>query len=332
MADRIYIDNGRASIMCVGAEPWHGLGITLDKPATAAQAIMAANLDWTVKKVPLYAWGDGIAYPMKDTFTVVPEHRWGQENCPTYGIVAATYTPLQNRDAFEFFDLIVGEGAAIYHTAGALDDGRRVWVLAKLPSDITVAGKDIAKKYLLLSNCHDGSGSVQIKFTPVRVVCHNTLTMALEQGDRAIRVSHTRNIKERMADARLNLQLINTTYSQIERTFNGMAKVRMDETRLDKYVGLVFPEPKKRDARDIERVEKDRARACTLFTKGMGNQVPGVASTLWAAYNAVTEMVDHGRNRRTEGQHLEYIWFGGGSALKVRAFDHAKTLMTEWMA
>src|ERR1019366_4760009 len=116
MADRIFIDNGQASMMYVGQDPWHGLGTKLEKPATAEEAIEAANLGWTVKKVPLYAWGDGIAYPLKDTFTVVPEHLWGTEHCPTYGIVAANYVPLQNREAFAFFDEIVGNGAAIYHT------------------------------------------------------------------------------------------------------------------------------------------------------------------------------------------------------------------------
>jgi hypothetical protein len=90
-----------------------------------------------------------------------------------------------------FLDEIVGNGAAIYHTAGALDDGRRVWILAKLPSDIVITDKDITKKFLLLSNSHDGTGSVQIKFTPVRIVCHNTLTQALKEGEASIRIPHT---------------------------------------------------------------------------------------------------------------------------------------------
>lgn len=330
MADRINVRGGRASLMYVGEEPWHGLGTKLNTPATAAEAIRAANLDWTVRKVPLYAWGDGFAYPVDDTFTVVPEDLWGQENCPTYGVVAGAYTPLQNREAFEFFDTIVGKGAAIYHTAGALDDGRRIWILAKLPTDILVAGKDKTHKYLLLSNCHDGSSSVQIKFTPIRVVCHNTLSQALTEGARAIRVPHTRDIKRRLEDARKSIGFIKKTYDRIERDFNALAKVELDEPRLATYLMRVFPEPKDRKSREFQRIEDYRARARWYYTNGRGNDIPEIAGTLWAAYNGIAEMIDHSRNRRTESQHLEHIWFGGGAALKTRAFEDAKLLVRRW--
>jgi phage/plasmid-like protein (TIGR03299 family) len=328
MADRIFIDNGRASMMYVGQEPWHGLGTKLDEPATAALAIEAANLDWTVKKVPVCAWGDGIVYPIDDTFTVVPEHKWGKEKCPTWGMVKRDYTPLQNRDAFAFFDGIVGEGAAIYHTAGALDDGRRVWILAKMPDDIVIAGKDITHQFLLLSNSHDGSGSVRIKFTPIRVVCHNTLTQALNEGEASIRVPHTRDVKERLVIARESLQLIKATYARIAKDFAALATVPMIDATVTAYLRLVFPDPSNpKDLRAFERAERDRRTAQRLFAKGKGNDVPGVAGTLWAAYNGVAEMVDLGRNRRTLDQHLEHIWFGSGYTLKVRAFNIAKKQM-----
>ena len=328
MAHRIFTDNGQASMMYVGQEPWHGLGTKLDKPATAEEAIIAANLDWTVKKVPVCAWGDGIVYPIDDTFTVVPERLWGKEKCPTWGIVKQDYTLLQNREAFGFFDDIVGEGAAIYHTAGALDDGRRVWILAKMPDDIVIAVKDITNKFLLLSNSHDGSGSVQIKFTPIRVVCHNTLTQALREGEASIRVPHTRDINARLKIARKSLQLIKKTYVRIAKDFAALAEVPMTDATVTAYLKVVFPNPSNpKDLRAVERVERSRQTALRLFTKGKGNDVEGVAGTLWAAYNGVAEMVDLGRNRRSPDQHLDHIWFGSGYALKVRAFAMAKKQM-----
>lgn len=217
---------------------------------------------------------------------------------------------------------VVGEGAAIYHTAGALDDGRRIWILAKLPDDILVAEEDITEKFLLLSNSHDGSGSVQIQFTPIRVGCHDTLTQALAEEEPSIRVPHTRDINERLKVAQHNLRLIKTTYGRIATDFAALAKVPVSEPALSAYLKLVFPDPSNpKDVRSRNRVERDRSTARLLFTKGKGNQLPGVAGRLWPAYNAIAEMVDQGPNLRTRDQHLEFIWFGGGHTLKVRAFE-----------
>src|SRR5205823_4457144 len=163
---------------------------------------------WTVQKVPLHAVDERASQPVDGKYAVVPAHKWGKPDCPVFGVVGENYRPLQNVEAFAWFDGIVGEGAAIYHTAGALGAGERVWILAKLPGCIQVADDDISHKYLLLSNSHDGESSVQIRFTPVRVVCANTLGQALREPGSAIRVPHTRDLKERLALARRNLRVI----------------------------------------------------------------------------------------------------------------------------
>src|ERR1022692_1339805 len=189
--------------------------------------------------------------------------------CPIFGTVSTGYTPLQNRDAFRFFDPIVGEGAAIYHTAGALGDGERVWMLAKLPDDIQVAVGDISNKYLLLSNSHDGRSSVQIKFTPVRVVCNNTLVQALGSGE-TIRVSHTSDLRNRLDIARQNLRLINTRYTSIESTFRDMVRVKMDDTRLAAYLKLVFPEP--HDPKDERAAQAQGGRRLVRQPEAFGGR------------------------------------------------------------
>ena len=133
-----------------------------------------------MKKLPLYA-SDGpeslLRLPVPDKFAVAREN-----SLDVLGVVGSSYTPVQNREAFAFFDPIVGQGAAVYNTAGALGKGERVWILAKLPDSIRVVGDDITDKFLLLTNSHDGTSSLQVKFTPVRVVCQNTLTLALNNG------------------------------------------------------------------------------------------------------------------------------------------------------
>ena len=165
--------------------PWHGLGTRLDKPATAQEAITAAKLDWQIKKLPLFAGSKRI--PVPDRFAVVRKSGNLIPEPIRCWVSSATNTrPCKISEAFAFFDPIVGQDAAIYHTAGALGNGERVWIWQNFPVTFDVVGDDITEKYLLLSNSHDGKSSVTIKFTPVRVVCQNTLTLALNDGTRGL--------------------------------------------------------------------------------------------------------------------------------------------------
>jgi phage/plasmid-like protein (TIGR03299 family) len=319
---------GKAAVMVVGQPAWHRLGTVLDKPATAAQAIKAAHLDWDVIKQPLFA-GEAEHYPVPGRYAVVRADDWAKKKASTLGIVGESYTPVQNREAFSFFDPIVGEKAAIYHTAGALGDGERVWVLAKLPDDIRVIGDDITEKYLLLSNSHDGNSAVQIKFTPIRVVCQNTLTLALSEGP-TLRVPHTRDVQQRLRIAASMLNAVKVRYGELESTFQGMASVQVDGAMLQHYLRQVFPDPRQRgdEARYLraqEQARTDRAGSEYLFEKGQGNELRRVAGTLWAAYNGVTEYIDYRRYAKaTEGRQLEAIWFGDGYSAKARAYTAAE--------
>jgi phage/plasmid-like protein (TIGR03299 family) len=330
----IETETGKASMMYVGDEPWHGLGTKLDGPATAQEAISAAKLDWRVIKIPLYAGGDGERkHRVPDRFAIVPAHRWGKEDCPVFGIVGSDYTALQNHETFEFFDSIVGKGAAIYHTAGGLGDGERIWILAKLPSDITVAGNDVASKYLLLSNSHDGNNSVQIKFTPVRVVCQNTLTMALGRGP-TVRVVHTRDVRQRLMQSEKLLGIVNSRFNRIEEVFKKTAQFKMSDKRLSVFLNRVFPDPQKPEARDsvderyhqeLMRAQQNRLWATYFFENGKGNKEKPVVGTLWAAYNGITEFVDHrARANQSDERRLDAIWFGDGYLVKARAFRVAE--------
>lgn len=237
---------------------------------------------------------------------------------------------MQNREAFQWFDPIVRKRAATYHTAGALGDGQRVWILAKLPKDIRIVGEDVAHKFLLLSNSHDGQSSVQIKFTPVRVVCQNTLTMALSMG-KGLRISHTPSLPLCLKQAEEHLHVIETRFADIEQTFQAMARVPMIDNRLSDYLALVFPEPKdKEDVKAMSRVRTARAKSMELFETGRGNAEPKVRGTLWAAYNGVTEYVDYFMASRSPASRLESIWFGNGYLAKARAYQLAASQARIW--
>ena len=327
MSHNLLIENGEASMMYVGGAPWHDLGTRLDKPATAEEAIQAARLDWSVRKLPLFA-SDGenslLKLPVPDKFAVAREN-----SLVVLGVVGSSYTPVQNREAFAFFDPIVGQQAAIYHTAGALGKGERVWILAKLPDSIRVVGDDITEKFLLLTNSHDGTSSLQVKFTPVRVVCQNTLTLAINQGGAGIKISHHTDIHQRMKAAERMLGIVRHQFDELADTFREMVRVPMNSNRLEKYLEYVFPEPKDRQPTEseVDCIQRNRSWSEYFFDQGAGNRVKGVEGTLWAAYNGVTEMLDHRKIRQTADQRLTSIWFGEANRVKARALTVAVEML-----
>lgn len=330
------VESGKSSMMYVGEAPWHALGTKLDKPATAKEAMAAAQLNWKVEKTPLFIQtGEGGYTKIENKFVILKAKIGTKKDSTAFGVVGRDYTPLQNTEAFEFLDPIVGKGAAIYHTAGALGDGERIWVLAKLPSDIRVVGDDITNKFLLLSNSHDGMSSVQIKFTPIRVVCENTLTMALSRGP-TIRVAHTKDVKERLHHADRMLGIINKRFDGIQDVFQRMVKISMDRQKRNEYISEVFPEPT--PSADEEKFLKARRRVLDfrnlglhLFENAKGNDMTKVKGTLWAAYNGITELVDHWKPLKSSPTSLESVWFGPGYLTKARAFKIAEEKTGVWL-
>lgn len=322
MAHELWLEtaSGTASMFYVDDPPWHGLGQRLENPATSAEAIKAANLGWTVSKQRLFVQQGQTHVPVQDRYAVMRPPQGEEEGDVVLGVVGKGYTPLQNNEAFAFFDHIVGKNAAIYHTAGALGQGERVWMLAKLPGTIQVVGDDITDKYLLLANSHDGSSAVQIKFTPIRVVCNNTLTIALAQGN-TIRIPHTKDVRIMLKRAEQTLGIVNRRYNDISKVFKAMALCKLNSERVQKYMSMVFPIPRdQEDEYGIKRALTNRALAGMLFDQGVGNRMRGVEGSLWAAYNGVTELIDHRETKQSADKRLNSIWFGDGYLAKARAF------------
>lgn len=319
----IEIINGDGSMFYCGDQPWHGLGVKLDKPATSKEAISAAKLDWQVEKQQLYLPNNE---PAHHTFATVRT-----DNNKILGVVGSSYTPLQNSEAFEFFDNLVGEGQAIYHTAGVLLEGKVVWILAKLQGEIKVTNEDITEKYLLLSNSHDGSKAVQIKFTPIRVVCNNTLTMAFAD-QQYLSVYHQRDIKTRLNEVPKLLNIITKRYAEIDESLKLLAKFQMTDITLERYLLDVFPDPINR--KDVKLFEYQLAKAKAnrewskyFFENGVGNNLSGVKGSLFAAYNGVTELIDHKITKQSQDRKINNIWLGEGAVLKGKAYKAAVELL-----
>jgi phage/plasmid-like protein (TIGR03299 family) len=331
MPHNITMKDGRPMMMYVGETPWHELGTHLDTPPkTAAAVIAAANLDWEVIKQPVYAFDGARGCEVPGHFATVRADLWEKPDCEPFGLVGEDYNILQNREAFSFFDPIIETGQVAYETAGALGRGERVWMLAKVDGDIAIKGKDQIKRYLLLSNGHDGRTALKIKFTPVRVVCQNTLNYALAFGRDLMRSHHGHGMDRRIENAKEAVGVILKQYDSLARHYTRFAEVQMNADLLGRYLVEVFPTPKRRSNQGdrsyqaaIARTRHLRHTGERLFDEGRGNNLAAIKGTLWAAYNGVTELVDHHLAYPNAAQRMESVCFGDGERTKQVAFDVA---------
>ena len=311
------------SMMYVGDKPWHGLGTRLENAATSAEAITAAGLDWQVAKKPLFLDG---GRPLPKVFATVRG-----DTGAVMGVVRNVYQPLQNKDAFRFFDATVGVREAMYHTAGALGDGECVWILAKLPGYVRVRGDDVTEKFLLLTNRHDGLGAVTVMFTPIRVVCQNTLNVALQGEEAQARIRHTSTIGLRVVEVREQLGIINAKFTIFEEAAQRLASVQVNHQALKGYLEAVGLAPQNNDAAST-RAKNITEEVSRLFEQGKGAELPSARGTAWGAFNAVVEYADYLRAARSKGTdggltaRAKSILFGTGAALKQKAWDEAMAL------
>jgi phage/plasmid-like protein (TIGR03299 family) len=317
--------------------PWHGEGVRVDGLATSEDCIKAAGLDWQVSLRPLYIDGAN-----ENEVDEVPGLRATvrMDRNTVLGVVSDKYTPCQNRDAFRFFDGVVGEGKAIYETAGSLDGGKRVWLLAKLPGTFTLLKDDLVEKYLLLSMGHDGGMEICYGFTPVRVVCNNTLTAAV--GDSAMKggkagngfftLRHVGDISGRLAAAGDILGKCLVAADQFEVIAGEMAATKMGDKDAERFMRRVYGREESAAALDARRW-KGIDELLQLRDSGKGQDLPGVRGTVWATYNAVTEFEDFHRQVRSTTSRVGRAWFGPGARTKLDAFANAQEFMAapdEW--
>lgn len=327
MAHEIEMVNGAASMFFRGETPWHGLGTKIEGRLTSEQAIRAAGLDWKVGLKDLQTT-DGIAVSHKATYR--------ETDGKILGVVGPTWKPLQNADAFGFFDAFVAAGQASYETAGSLQEGRRVWILAAIESDplvIVPQSDDVVRKFILLSNSHDGTLAIRAGFTPVRVVCANTLAMAHNDDASAlVKIRHGKHSTDALAKLADVMNVVNQRFEATADQYRALARTACDDATLKKYVNMVFAPKRVKDAAAaksaaIAMLGDDVAAAdlldpadlssrvygsvAELFAKGRGNDLPGVKGTLWGAYNAITEYIGHERGKDA-AKRLDSAWFGQG--------------------
>jgi phage/plasmid-like protein (TIGR03299 family) len=304
---------------------WHRLGTVLPESPSIPEAIRHAGLDWRVGLESLYAVDPdvGPAAPLESHFAVVRD-----ADKAVLGVVGAGYRPLQNANAFDFFQPFLDSGRCELEAAGSLRGGRRVFVLARLKgATAEVIGRDSVRGYFLLSNAHDGSQAVRCQFTTIRVVCWNTLSAADRRADAGIedciRVRHTANVEQGLTLVQKTVDMAAKTFNATVEDFRRMASKALPVGGLEKYVQEVL-----RIAPDADsHGKKPRAwpRILEAYDGAPGASIRGVRGTYWGAYNAVTDWVDHARGRRKDDQaaRLDSAWFGDGERIKRRAYEVA---------
>lgn len=320
--------NGKWMTAWTGDTPWHHLGQQSEGLMTATEALAAAHLDWEVTKLPLeYKGSDDLYDVIPDTYGVFRVDEDGEYIPLTRSTaVGRVWKPFQNVEAFSFLDDLTNTLEAKIEVCGALGNGEKVWVLAKLPESIVIDNADVVDQYILIVNSHDGSGSVKIFLTPVRVVCNNTLTLALSKRSGGYNIRHTGKLHGRVDEAREALGMINKDFYEWGEQAASLLDIDLTEHQMEMYFI---------DALDLTHNKEGNltTRSQNLLNtvksnlNNTTNKVGSMAGTAWAAYNALTEAIDHQFTKLANGEksqkRMESALFGTFARKKGKAFELA---------
>ncbi|MFZ4751908.1 MAG: DUF932 domain-containing protein [Chitinophagaceae bacterium] len=314
------------SFFSVQQKAWHNLGQIVQDYPTSAEALKFAGLDYEVIKAPnIHRLPDGNEMISESSFFT-----YRNDNCAILGDkLGADYKVVQNTEAFNFFDEIVGGDGIMYETAGALGKGERIFITAKLPDYIKVGCNDLIEKYLFLTTSHDGFGSITAAFTPIRIVCNNTLNAALKNCSNSIKIRHTSNAQDRLNQAHKVLGISNQLSTELEDIFNHWAKVRISDAEVKKLIQIAMV-PNKEVLSNLHRGLQDELSTCF---KNMCDEVYEYAlssptqqeqttkGTLFGAYNAVTGYFQNVRSYKDDEAKFKSIQGGTAQIKAQKAFD-----------
>lgn len=345
MAHNLNNTNGKVSFVTRREIAWHKLGKVVES-MTSAECMKEAGLDFLVDKAPLYA-GVGvtsvdinnidiksnpyIGTSIEDTTDFT--HRSAREvkgqfatvrtdTNTVLGIVGNRYEIIQNTEAFAFFDSVIGEGHANYETAGALGNGETVFITAKLPTKLIVNKEDI-DKYLLFTMAHDGSGSIQIMFTPIRVVCNNTLSAAIAHNTNKVSIRHTKNAQSKIDEAHKILGIADVQSKKYEQAFTAFSQTKINDKQFIDFIDKVFDFESKDEELSTKSTNK-REKILKYYEVGVGQE--NIQGTVWGAYNAVTGYLQNTQEIRSDDTFFKNTLFKTDANIRGKAMQQALEL------
>ena len=310
------------SMMYVGETPWHTLGNKLNKPPTTEEALREAGLNWNVRKMPTFYKKEWVGTKPTGHYVTVRS-----DTEEVLGHVSERYEVLQNKEAMEPFNVLLDHGFEL-ETAGAIEGGKKVWVLAKSPKEFLV-GDDKIQPYAFLYTSHDGSAGNSFRDTAVRIVCKNTLDIALARESTVkYAIKHTRNIKENVDILTERLKVSEGNIKQAIDGMNRMVEYRMDPNELDLYLEQSVPYllSRHKESRPEHGIQT-RNFAKPVYDKMVDNFYHGRGNkgeTLWDAYNAITEYYTHDKQYK---DWVKTTQFGKPYEYKVNALKWANILV-----
>ena len=297
------------SMMYVREVPWHGLGTRVEEAPTSKEALELAGLNWTINGMPIFdSLGNQIEGFKANTRS---------SDNKVLGIVGNRYQIVQNSEAFEFTDALIGEGIR-YETAGSLLGGKKIWLLGKMP-ERKVAG-DKVDPYICFTNTHDGSGAVRVCMTPVRVVCNNTLNLALSSAKRSWSAVHRGNVIEKLEEARITLELADEYLYNLDKTAERLANEKFTNAEMKKALDQLFPV--ENNATDRQKRTAENAKE-EIIICSLRPDIAQFLNTKWGFINAVSDFIGHSEPARRTQNYNENRWgyIINGHGLLDRAYE-----------
>jgi phage/plasmid-like protein (TIGR03299 family) len=292
--------------------PWHGLGIKVSEALSSEAALEKSGLDWNVIQQPIYT----------ETGHLIPNYKANvrDKDYSVLGVVSDRYTVVQNIEAFEFTDNLLGEGVR-YETAGALQSGKRVWLLAKLPERYIINGEKI-EPYLVFSNSHDGSQAITVAMTPIRVVCQNTLNLALRQAKRSWSSKHVGNIQGKLHEAQETLELAHGYMSELGKEIDVLNRIKMTDSKVMEFIhNELAPMPDNATAIQKKNVNQVRDDMVTRFFEAPDLRL--LPKTAYRFINAISDHVTHSTPIRQTAAYNENLFMRTMDGLPLLDKAHA---------
>lgn len=272
--------------------PWHGLGTPCEHAMSSAEALQLAGLDWEVTPRPIYT----------DNKIIIPGYvaNTRSSDNKVLGVVTDKYKVVQNKDAFAFTDNLL-DNEAEYVSAGSLRGGKNVWMLAKLPSHKILG--DVVDNYLCFANTHDGTGAVKVFCTPTRVVCQNTLNLALSTAKRSWSCRHMGNMESKMHEATRTLELANKYMEELNNSAEQLANITVTDDQIRQIIAEMFPvDEDKQSARSIANMEEARKEFMIAYFMP---DIKQFRNTAWGVLNATADFCDHASPKRNTATYQE---------------------------